>query len=76
MKQAQDYAARMLIRFRDQTQRGVAAYLNMGTGGAVSAQVRRLPGMLAAESKLRRTVPRIAAGLKPRRKELYASRVS
>jgi hypothetical protein len=52
-------AARMLIRFGDQTQREAAAQLNMGTGGAVSAQVRRLPAVLAADRQLRRSVTRI-----------------
>jgi REP element-mobilizing transposase RayT len=52
-------AARMLIRFGGQTQRQTAAHLNMGTGGAVSAQVRRLPALLDGDRRLRRTVQRI-----------------
>ena len=52
-------AARMLIRFGGQTQWQTAAHLNMGTGGAVSAQVRRLPALLDGDRRLRRTVQRI-----------------
>jgi len=52
-------AARMLTRFAAQTQRQVADHLGMGTGGAVSAQVRRLPGLIAEDQQLRRTVQRI-----------------
>jgi len=52
-------AARMLTRFAAQTQRQVADHLGMGTGGAVSAQVRRLPGLIAEDQQLRRTVARI-----------------
>jgi len=52
-------AARMLTRFAAETQRQVADHLEMGTGGAVSAQVRRLPALLEKDPQLRRTVARI-----------------
>ena len=52
-------AARMLTRFAAQTQRQAAHHLDMGTGGAVSAQIRRLPGLLAKDRQLRRTVARV-----------------
>ena len=47
-------AARMLLRFGGQTQRQVAEYLEMGTGGAVSAAVKKLPMRLAEDRSLRR----------------------
>jgi hypothetical protein len=50
----------MLIRFGSQTQRQVAEHLDMGTGGAVSAQVRALPQRLATNPRLRRQVQQIA----------------
>lgn len=49
-------ASRMLIRFGGQTQRQVAEHLDMGTGGAVSAQVRTLPRRLVEDRGLRRKV--------------------
>jgi len=52
-------AARMLIRFGGQTQRQVAACLDMGTGGAVSAQMRRLPELLAGDPRLGRDLKKI-----------------
>ena len=52
-------AARMLIRFGGQSQRQAALHLGLGTGGAVSAQVRRLPDLLAEHQRLRRSVKRI-----------------
>lgn len=54
----------MLIRFGGQTQRQAAKHRNMSTGGAVSAQVRRLPDMLAEDRKLSRTVRVIEKRLK------------
>ena len=47
-------AARMLIRFGGMTQREAATSLNMGTGGAVGARVRRLPALLEKDRRLRR----------------------
>jgi hypothetical protein len=44
------------MRFGGQTQRQTAAHLNIGTGGAVSAQVRRLPAVLGEDRHLRRKV--------------------
>ncbi len=52
-------AARMLIRFAGLTQRQAAVHLMMGTGGAVSAQVRRLPDLLAEDRRLKRAVKRV-----------------
>jgi REP element-mobilizing transposase RayT len=46
-------AAQMLIRFGGQTQREVAVLLDLGTGGAVSAQVRKLPRLLSEDRQLR-----------------------
>ena len=46
----------MLLRFGALTQREVAKKLDIGTGGAVSAQVRRLPALLAGDRRLRKTV--------------------
>ena len=57
-------AARMLMRFGGQTQRQAAAHLNMGTGGAVSAQVRKLPERMAQDRRLRRKVSTIEQRLK------------
>ncbi len=60
-------AARMLVRFGALTQRQVAALLEMGTGGAVSAQVRRLPQLLAADRHLRRVVKKVEKRLEAAR---------
>lgn len=62
-------AARMLIRFGAQTQREVAVLLDMGTGGAVSAQVRKLPGLLGKNHALRGTVEQIERKLEGLRAE-------
>jgi len=52
-------AAGMLIRFAGRTQRQVADILGIGTGGAVSTQIRKLPERLASDRRLRRTVEQI-----------------
>lgn len=52
-------AARILLRFGGQTQREVAAELGIGTGGAVSAQVRRLARMLSEDKRLGRQLEKI-----------------
>ena len=52
-------ASRMLIRFGGMSQRDVACHLKMGTGGAVSAQIKRLPGILADDKQLRRKVEKL-----------------
>ena len=56
-------AARVLVRFSGLTQREIAGRLKMGTGGAVSAQMRRLPALLAADRRLRRSVVQAEARL-------------
>ncbi|MDD5707954.1 MAG: transposase [Kiritimatiellae bacterium] len=48
-------AAQLLVRFGGLTQRQVSDVLQMGTGGAVSAQIRRLPGLLAEDRQLGQT---------------------
>jgi len=62
-------AAQALIRFGGQTQRQTAVALDMGTGGAVSAQVRRLPGLLAKDRSLSRKMKLLEKKLKTLRKE-------
>jgi hypothetical protein len=62
-------AACMLLRFGGQTQRETAAHLGMGTGGAVSAQVRRLPDLLVRDRRLRRTVSKIEERLASEKRE-------
>jgi len=62
-------AARMLIRFAAQTQRQAAEHLCMGTGGAVSAQVRRLSSLLDEDARLRSATARIERRLAERREE-------
>ena len=62
-------AAQALIRFGGQTQRQTAVALDMGTGGAVSAQVRRLPGLLAKDRSLSRKIKLLERKLKTLRKE-------
>jgi REP element-mobilizing transposase RayT len=52
-------AVRMLLRYGGQTQRQAAEELGMRTGGAASAQARRLPGLLERSGTLRRQVARI-----------------
>jgi len=49
-------AARYLIRYAGQSQRDAAEYLSVGTGAAVSDQLKRLPQKLAADRRLRRQV--------------------
>jgi REP element-mobilizing transposase RayT len=49
-------AARYLIRYAGQSQRDVADYLVIGTGAAVSDQLKRLPEKLGKDRRLRRQV--------------------
>ena len=65
-------ASRLLVRFVGMNQRQVAEQLGMGTGGAVSAQIRRLPGLLAADQRLRRQYEQAEARLEDMRKESAA----
>lgn len=60
-------AAQLLIRFGGQTQRQAAEHLGMGTGGAVSAQMRKLPGLLAEDRGLRRLVEKVEERLEEER---------
>lgn len=60
-------ASRFLIRYAGQTQREVAARLGTGTGGAISAQVARLPGLLEGDARLARKVRQIERRLEERR---------
>jgi REP element-mobilizing transposase RayT len=60
-------AARMLMTYGAQTQRQAAEHLSMGTGGAVSAQVRRLPVLLTEDSRLERMVKKIESLLEEKR---------
>ena len=64
-------AARVLIRFGGQTQRQVAAHLAMGTGGAVSAQMRRLPDLLDEDQQLRGKVKALEKRLEEQRSGKY-----
>lgn len=56
-------AARMLCRHAGMTQREVAETLNLNTGAAVSAQMRRLDTEIAGNQSLRRQLDRIDATL-------------
>ncbi|MCK5850863.1 MAG: hypothetical protein KAH23_08100, partial [Kiritimatiellae bacterium] len=56
-------AARMLIRFGGQTQRQAATHLGMGTGGAVSVQLRKLPRLLDENRSLKRKLKLIEKNL-------------
>jgi len=47
-------AARLLIRYAGQSQRDVADHLAIGTGAAVSNQLKRLPEKLSKDRRLRR----------------------
>jgi hypothetical protein len=47
-------ASRFLVQYSGLTQREVAAYLSLGTGGAVSAQLRKLETAVEANRKLKR----------------------
>jgi len=60
-------AAQFLIRFGGQTQRQAAEHLGMGTGGAVSAQVHKLPGLLAEDRRLRRLMEKTEERLEEER---------
>ena len=64
-------AARMLMRYGGQTQRQAAMHLDMGTGGAVSAQVRKLPGLVAKDRQLRGRIKRIERKLEELREEKF-----
>jgi len=56
-------AARMLCDWGALTQREVASVLGLGSGAAVSAQLRRLAQVLAANCNLRKHMANIAATL-------------
>ena len=62
-------AAYMQIRYGGQTQRQVAQHLQVGTGGAISVHVKRLPGLLANDRALRRKAKRIEMKLTELRRE-------
>jgi len=64
-------AARMLIRFGGQTQRQAATCLEMGTGGAVSAQVRKLPRLLDESRSLKRKIKLIERSLEKLKAEKH-----
>ena len=49
-------AARYLLRYAGQSQRDVADLLGIGSGSAVSGQLKRLPGKIAADRRLRQQV--------------------
>jgi len=57
-------AARCLIRYAGQSQRDVADCLSVGTGAAVSDQLKRLPDKLAGDQRLRRQVKQAEERLK------------
>jgi hypothetical protein len=52
-------AARCLVRFAGQTQRQAAEILGLGSGAAVSAQIKQLPQWEAKERKLRRRMAKL-----------------
>ncbi|MDA0578196.1 MAG: transposase [Verrucomicrobia bacterium] len=60
-------AARYLICYAGQSQRDVADYLSVGTGAAVSDQLKRLPDKLAGDRRLRRQVKQAQERLEERR---------
>ena len=49
-------AARYLLRYAGQSQRDVADLLGIGSGSAVNGQLKRLPGKIAADRRLRQQV--------------------
>ena len=62
-------AARCLLRYSGQTQREAAERLGLRTGAAVSAQVKRLPEVLAGNRSLRRLVGRAERALEQLRQQ-------
>ena len=62
-------AARMLTHYGGRTQRDAASQLGMKTGGAVSAQLRSLPGLLEQDRALKRRMTRIETMLTARKKD-------
>ena len=52
-------AGRYLVRYAGKTQREAASLLGMTTGGAVSAQIARLPELIRVDRKLARQIRRI-----------------
>lgn len=63
-------AARYLIRYAGVTQREVARLLGVGTGGAVSAQLARLPELIRKDNSLRQRTERIEDRLEDKRAEI------
>ena len=60
-------AARMLCTYGAQTQRQVATHLGLSTGAAISIQRRNLPGLVARDQHLKRTVQTIEKKLSAQR---------
>ena len=60
-------AARYLLRYAGQSQRDVADCLSIGTGAAVSDQLKRLPEKLGKDRRLRRQVKQAEDRLEERR---------
>jgi len=52
-------AARCLGRYAGKTQPEIARLLGMGTGGAVSAQVKRLPALMSDDRRLAKKIQSI-----------------
>ena len=62
-------AARMLVKYGGLTQREVADRLGVTSGAAVSHQMKRLSGGLAADPELHRRVTRIESVLGQKKKQ-------
>jgi len=58
---------RMLCTYGAQTQRQVATHLGLSTGAAISIQLRNLPGLVARDRRLKRTVQTIEKKLSAQR---------
>ena len=56
---ARALASRMLMKYGGLTQRAVAPLMGLGTGAAVSIQVRKLAELAASDRRLRKQIARL-----------------
>jgi len=61
-------AAKYLIKYAGLTQRQVARYLEVGTGGAINKQLERLPNFLVKDKRLSRILVKMEKNLNAQRK--------
>ncbi len=62
-------ATRVLLKYAGLTQREVAGFLGMGSGAAVSVQVKRYEDWVATDARLRRMAGKTERNLERKRSE-------